>query len=68
MKNVVANLYEDRKGRFWKLIDTDEEFIEYCESQDNEDTHEKIQQIYEKLDFTEYLDPPLAVYRLIMGR
>ena len=67
MTNLVANLYEDNRGRFFKLIETDEEFLEYCESQDNEETHEKIQQIYEKLDFTEYLEQ-MTVYRFSMGR
>ena len=56
MTNLVANLYEDRRGRFFKLLETDEEFLEYCEEQDNEETHEKIQQLYEKLEFYEHLD------------
>ena len=62
MTNLVANLYEDNRGRFFKLIETDEE---YCEEQDNEDTHEQIQKIYEKLEFTKHRT---KVYRLCMGR
>lgn len=56
MVNVVANLYEDNKGRFWKLIDTDDEIIDYCEEQDDIRTHEDIQELYERLGIIEYLD------------
>lgn len=64
MTNLVANLYEDYEGRFWKLIESDEELTKYCEDQDNEETHEQIQNIYQKLEFAEHLDRPLIVYEL----
>lgn len=68
MTNLVANLYEDSRGRFFKLIETDQEFLEYCEEQDNEDTHEQIQKIYEKLEFIECLDTPTKIYELKLRR
>ena len=66
MFNIVANLYEDGKGQFWKLIDAYDELIDYCEENDDIDTHEDIQELYEKLGIEEYLDEHRAtkIYHL----
>lgn len=66
MKNVFANLYEDKRGRFFKLINTEEEFLEYCQEQDNAENHTKIQKLYKKLEFTEYLEEPMEVIKWVI--
>lgn len=56
MNNILHNLYEDNHGRFWKLLEDDDEIIEYCEEHGNIDTLNTVNDLYYRLGFDDYLD------------
>ena len=56
MNNIFHNLYEDSAGRFWKLLEDDDELIDYCEENGNIDSMETVQELYYRLRFDDYLN------------
>ena len=56
MNNIFHNLYEDSAGRFWKLLEDDDELIDYCEENGNIDNMDTVQELYYRLGFDDYLN------------